>query len=59
MNELSDGQLIKMVEYIVEQHGCKIVEIDLENHILNIEGPEEAQAECAIALEEALDGKTF
>ena len=54
MSELTDDQLIMIVNNIVEQHGCKVVEIDLENHILNIEGSEEAQAECAIALEKVL-----
>ena len=39
---------------VVEQHGCKLVDIDFETHSLKIEGPEDAQAECALALEKVL-----
>lgn len=55
MNDaLRDDQLITIVKNVVEQHGCRLVEIDFENHILNIEGSEEDQARCARALEEVL-----
>lgn len=51
MNEaMDDAQLLTIVKNVVEQHGCKLVDVDLENFIINIEGPEEAKAECAIAL---------
>lgn len=35
-------------------NGCRLVEIDFEKHILNIEGSDENQARCAQALEEVL-----
>jgi len=54
MNELRDDQLLTIVKNIVEQHGCRLVDIDFETHRLNIEGPEDAQAECALALEKVL-----
>ena len=54
MSELTDGQMITIVKNVVEQHGCKLVDIDLENQILDIEGPEDAKAACAIALQEIL-----
>jgi ribosome maturation factor RimP len=54
MNELRDDQLLTIVKNVVEQHGCKLVDIDFETHSLNIEGPEDAQAECALALEKVL-----
>ena len=54
MTELTDAQLLTIVKNIVDQHGCRIIEIDLENHILNIDGPEHARAECALALQEVL-----
>ena len=54
MNELTDEQVLTIVTNVVEQHGCKLIDVDLENHILNIEGPEEARAECAMALGQIL-----
>ena len=54
MNELRDDQLLTIVKNVVEQHGCKLVDIDFETHSLHIEGPEDAQDECAIALEKVL-----
>ena len=54
MTNLEDSQLLTVVTNIVEQHGCRIVEIDLENYVLNIDGPEDAQLKCALALEDVL-----
>jgi ribosome maturation factor RimP len=54
MRELREDQLLIIVKNVVEQHGCKLVDIDFETHTLNIEGPEDAQAECALALEKVL-----
>jgi hypothetical protein len=54
MNELRDDQLLTIVKNVVEQHGCKVVDIDYETHSLHIEGPEYAQVECALALEKVL-----
>ena len=51
---LKDEQLLTIVKNLVEQNGCRLVDIDFDNHILNIEGPDEAQAKCALALEEVL-----
>jgi phage tail tube protein FII len=51
---LKDEQLLTIVKNVVEQNGCRLIEIDFENHILNIEGSDEAQARCALALEEVL-----
>jgi hypothetical protein len=53
---MDDAQMVTIVKNVVEQHGCKLVEIDFENHTLNIDGPEEAQAACAMALADVLDG---
>lgn len=51
---LKDEQLLTIVKNVVEQNGCRLVDIDFDNHILNIEGSEEAQARCAVALEDVL-----
>jgi hypothetical protein len=54
MNALRDDQLLTIVKNVVEQNGCRLVDIDFDNHVLNIEGSEEAQARCAMALENVL-----
>ena len=54
MRELREDQLLTIVKNVVEQHGCRLVDIDFETHSLNIEGSEDAQAECALALERVL-----
>jgi ribosome maturation factor RimP len=54
MNALKEDQLLTIVQNIVEQNGCRLVDIDFERHILNIEGPEDAQIRCAQAIEEVL-----
>jgi hypothetical protein len=51
---LKDEQLLTIVKNVVEQNGCRLVEIDFDKHILNIEGSDEDQARCAVALEEVL-----
>jgi hypothetical protein len=51
---LKEEQLLTIVKNVVEQNGCRLVEIDFDNHILNIEGSEEDQARCAVALEDVL-----
>jgi phage tail tube protein FII len=51
---LKDEQLLTIVKNVVEQNGCRLIDIDFDNHILNIEGSDEAQARCALALEEVL-----
>ena len=45
---------LDLIVKTIEHHGCKLVDIDLDKHILNIEGPEEAQTACALALEKLL-----
>jgi hypothetical protein len=54
MQTPADDHVLGLVSQIVAKHGCKIVEIDLENHILNIEGPEDKQVECALEIEKIL-----
>lgn len=51
---LRDDQLLTIVNAVAEEHGCRLADIDFENHILNIEGSEEAKTRCALALEKVL-----
>jgi ribosome maturation factor RimP len=54
MKELKEDQLLTIVKNVAEQHGCRLVDIDFDKHIVNIEGPDDAQAQCAVALEQVL-----
>ena len=57
MNDVNqeDATMLTLITNIVEKHGCKLVDFNLENKIINIEGPEEAQVACALALQDLLD----
>ena len=52
MDETAFLNLLKMT---VENHGCTIVDLDLEKHIINLDGPDEAVGACARALAELVD----
>ena len=53
-NEMTEATFISMVSQIVEEHGCKIVDIDFDSKRLNLDGPDTAVADCARALAEML-----
>jgi hypothetical protein len=52
--EMNDAQMLTIITHIVEKHGCRIKKVDIENHLVNLEGPEDAKVACAIALAEVL-----
>ena len=54
MTELNDAQLLTVVNNLVEEHGCQLVNIDFENFSIEIEGPDAAKADCARALADVL-----
>jgi hypothetical protein len=55
MTESGDTPSLDIIVKTIEQYGCKLIDIDLDNHVLNIDGPEAAQVECALALEKLLN----
>lgn len=55
MTELSREQTIQLISTIVAKHGCKILEMDVDKYILNIDGPAEAREKCVQELELFLD----
>jgi ribosome maturation factor RimP len=54
-NNNTNETIISMVSSIVEEHGCKIIDVDFENKVLNLDGPDDAVADCARALAELFD----
>ncbi len=53
---MDDTIFLNMVKTTVEKHGCTIVNVDLENHVLNLDGPDEAVEACALAIANLVDG---
>jgi chitinase len=49
MDETAFLNLLKMT---VENHGCSIVDLDLERRIINLDGPDEVVDACARAIAE-------
>jgi hypothetical protein len=54
-NNMTNEAFVSMVATIVAQHGCKIVDVDFNTKTLNLDGPEDAVADCARALAEMLE----
>ena len=54
-NNNTNENFVSMVSHIVAEHGCKIIDVDFENNVLNLDGPDDAVAECAQALAELFD----
>lgn len=55
MMDKESSQMLTIVINTVEKHGCKLTDVDFDNHIINLEGPDENMEACAKALAEILD----
>jgi hypothetical protein len=49
---MDDTMFLNVLKTTVENHGCTIIDVDLENHIVNLDGPDDAVADCARAISE-------
>lgn len=49
---MDDTIFLNVLKTTVENHGCTIIDVDLENHIVNLDGPDDAVAACALAISE-------
>ncbi|MEJ2283470.1 MAG: hypothetical protein P8X85_07745 [Desulfobacterales bacterium] len=47
--------IINLLKQTVESEGCKLTDIDLENSIIKVDGPDDVVANCARAVAEILD----
>jgi len=47
---------LNLLAATVEKHGCRIVDLDIENHIINLDGPAENVQACAEAIAEFVEG---
>ena len=54
-NTNEETVIINMLKQTVESKGCKLTDIDLENNLIKVDGPDEVVADCARAVAEILD----
>lgn len=45
-------EFLNLLKMTVENHGCNILDLDLERRIINLDGPDEALGACAHAIAE-------
>jgi hypothetical protein len=54
-DESQEAAFFTLLKQTIESHGCSIVAVDFEKRILNLDGPEESMAACALAISKMLD----
>ena len=47
---MDETTFLNMLKKTVENHGCTIIDLDLDNHIINLDGPDEAVHACSRAI---------
>ena len=47
--------IVNLLKQAVEAEGCELSEVDFENNLLKVEGPEEVVPDCARAVAEIMD----
>jgi hypothetical protein len=55
MGSLNRLQTLQIIASVCQRYGCEIRRVDLDRHILDIQGPDDAQEKCKQALEVFLD----
>jgi hypothetical protein len=55
MYKLNKIQTLQLIANVCQRHGCEIRKVDLERHILDLQGPDDAQEKCRQELEALLD----
>jgi len=51
----SDTIIVNLLQEAVESEGCHLSEVDLENLVIKVNGPDEVVSDCARAVAEILD----
>ena len=47
--------IVKLLKQAVEAEGCELAQVDFENNILKVEGPDEVVPACARAVAEIME----
>jgi len=53
--ESSDTIVVSLLKEAVESEGCRLSEVDLENFVIKVNGPDGVVSDCARAVAEILD----
>ena len=53
--ESTDTIVVSLLKEAVESEGCHLSEVDLENHVIKVNGPDDVVSHCAKAVAEILD----
>lgn len=53
MDAESTAQL-NLIMKVVEKHGCRLVDVDFETYKIDLDGPEDKKAVCALELAKVL-----
>ena len=53
--ESSDTLVVSLLREAVESEGCRLSDVDLENFVIKVKGPDEVVSDCARAVAEILD----
>lgn len=54
--QMDDTAFLNLVKLTAEQYGCTITDVDLENHTINLDGPDDTVDACARAIAELAEG---
>jgi hypothetical protein len=47
--------VVNLLKQAVESEGCNLSEVDLENLVIKVDGPDDVVSDCAKAVAEILD----
>lgn len=47
---MDETMFLNVLKITVENHGCSIVDLDIDRHIISLDGPDEALGACARAI---------
>jgi hypothetical protein len=53
--ESSDILMVNLLKEAVESKGCHLSEVDIDNLVIKVDGPDEVVSACARAVAEILD----
>jgi hypothetical protein len=51
MHKLDKLQALQVIANVCQRHGCEIRKVDLDRHILDLQGSDDAQEKCRQELE--------
>ena len=54
-DKYSETIVVNLLKQAVESEGCHLSEVDLENLVIKVSGPDDVVSDCAKAVAEILD----